>query len=246
MHRMFIVFNWKAHPLKKATILKLLKSVNRSARLFPKTSIIVAPSFVDIETVSRLAVSSVSVASQDVAAVSIGSYTGQVPSALLARHGVRYVIVGHSEGRRELRETDALIAKKCALAAEYNMTPIVCVGEWTRTSTHRAWLFVKKQLGSLKKSFLGSLIIAYEPVWAIGGNKTVDPDHVAAIATEIKRYMHRQSKTNMVKVLYGGSVSGKTIESLCARSVFDGFLIGSAGLVPAQIEKIIRATNHRA
>lgn len=242
---MLVVFNWKAHPLKKKTVLQLIASVNRGAKLFPKARIIVAPSFVDIESVGALVAPSVMLASQDVAVVSVGSHTGQVPSALLARHGVRYVIVGHSERRRELRETDALVAKKCALAAEYNITPIVCVGEWARTSTHRAWLFVKKQLGSLKKSFLGPLIIAYEPVWAIGGHKTVDPDHAAAIATEIKRYMHRQSKTNMVKVLYGGSVSGKTIESLCARSVFDGFLIGSAGLVPAQIEKIIRATNRR-
>lgn len=240
---MIIVFNWKAYSLTHARIQGLSQYIQRIASLYKNISFLVAPSFVDIERAKKNIGSSVSLCSQDVSSVQEGAYTGEVPASFLRRCGIEYSLIGHSERRKKFGDSDASVARKFAHALSHRITPIVCVGETTRTSSGRAWIVVQKQI----QSFIGnankkdSFMIAYEPVWAIGGGKAVSPAYVAEVAKSIKAYV--RTKGYQCNVLYGGSVACNNIQELCSAGIFDGFLIGSAGLVQKEVACIASVTS---
>ncbi len=202
--------------------------------------VVLFPPAVFLKTVIHEAGAKVKCGAQDVSAYQHGAYTGQISADMLKHLGAAYVIVGHSERRLYEHETDLLVAQKVARAFEQKLVPLVCVGETNRVSSEQAWRAVKKQLDAViplfKKFSKNKYVFAYEPVWAIGGHKEIDPARAVEMIARIKLYFRAQIGRVPV-VLYGGSVNGKSVRDLLHYDhLIDGFLIGSAS---TQVQTII-------
>jgi triosephosphate isomerase len=167
-----------------------------------------------------------------------GAYTGEISAALLENIGVEYVIIGHSERRAYYNETDDAINKKLHQAFRYNITPILCVGESLATreagTTNK---FVKEQLVAALKGLgseqVKSMVIAYEPIWAIGTGKTATAEMANETISHIRQVvkeLYGDESASVVRIQYGGSVKPANIEELLAQSDIDGALIGGASL----------------
>ncbi|HPW34474.1 MAG TPA: triose-phosphate isomerase [Candidatus Paceibacterota bacterium] len=239
-----LVFNWKMNPSTSAEAREIFALVVTHT----KNPLIVIPPFLYINELARVRSKKIALGAQDVWKEERGSFTGEIGPLMLKNMGVAYAIVGHSERRYIQNEGDELVAKKVFSSLNNKIIPILCVGEKTKMSVSKAWNFVKKQLDqdlSLIKNIKlknKDLIIAYEPVWAIGGNKTTDASHSASLIVLIKDHLKNRYKLS-IKVLYGGSVSCNNIESFTSYKEIDGFLVGSAGLDKSQLQCIINKIN---
>ncbi len=162
-----------------------------------------------------------------------GAYTGEVSPAMLKKLGVRYVIIGHSE-RRRLGEDDAMIAKKVSAATAAGLIVILCVGEPAgiyKKGNRATELFIRKQLRFLKNK--KNLIVAYEPIWAIGTGKNAHPEDAARVAQLIKSIIS-------VPVLYGGSTNSKNAKSFLEKKEISGLLVGGASLDAKEFLRMIK------
>jgi triosephosphate isomerase (TIM) len=182
---------------------------------------------------------------QDVHPSDSGAHTGDVSAPMLADLGCRYAEIGHSERRRDHGETDRLIAAKVRAALRWDLVPIVCVGERDAGSGPAAWRVVEAQLlgafGELDAASLDRVVVAYEPVWAIGeGATAADPRHVAALHIAIDRWLADRGATTR-RVLYGGSVDEATAGTLLACEGVAGLFVGRAALDPARFAAIAAA-----
>lgn len=210
----------------------------RLASAYDKSGVVVAPPFVFLESVG-LKLKKASLGAQDLFWEEAGPYTGEVSWDQLKRLKVRCAIVGHSE-RRRLGETDGAINKKIVVALKHGFKAILCVGErWAvrKKGVRSAKAFVASQL---KKDLAGvrrskELIVAYEPVWAIGTGKNDHPESASEMASFIK------SRVRGVRVLYGGSVNGRNARSFLKMPDIDGLLVGGASLRIGEFSDIIRA-----
>ncbi|MBT9553268.1 MAG: triose-phosphate isomerase [Hydrogenophaga sp.] len=184
--------------------------------------------------------------SQDVSAHEQGAYTGEVSVAMLKDFGCRYVIVGHSERRQHHGETDDIVAAKaqCALAA--GVTPIVCVGETlSQREAGETETVVKRQLAAVIHTVghcITEIVVAYEPVWAIGTGKTATPEMAQAVHAVLRAQLAAAStNAKRVHILYGGSMNAANAASLLAQPDIDGGLIGGASLKSADFLQIVAA-----
>jgi triosephosphate isomerase len=199
----------------------------------------------------RLAGTGWSWGGQDVHPEDAGAHTGDVSAPMLADLGCRFVECGHSERRRDYGEDDALIARKVAAIVRAGMTPILCVGEATQGSADDAAAFVAGQvradLALLSADAVGSVVIAYEPVWAIGvGAKPADPAHVEAVHAAIRGAASSMaSNPGELRVIYGGSVDPASAPSILARPGVDGLFVGRSALNPENFAAIVRAASPR-
>lgn len=189
-----------------------------------------------------LAGSTIGWGGQDIHADDRGAHTGDVSGPMLADLGCRYAEIGHSERRRDHGETDAVVAGKVRAALRWNLVPIVCLGERVRDSVPTAWQVIRRQLegafGSLPPTDLDRLVVAYEPVWAIGeGAAAADPEHVAAIHVAIRRWLAERGATTR-RVLYGGSVDEASAETLLGCEGVSGLFVGRAALDPQRFARI--------
>lgn len=237
-----IVANWKMNPetLREAVVL---------ARASDKKSVVICPPFPFVESVMRH-VRRAEVGAQDVFWEERGAYTGEVSSAMLKKLGARFVIVGHSERRRWLGETDEMINKKAKAALKAGLTVILCVGEPLSVRRHglaAAKRFVagqlKKDLNSLNSiSYIlnSRLIVAYEPIWAIGTGRPDKPSDTVEMSRFIKKFLHSKSYILNSKVLYGGSVNSKNVKSFLHYKEIDGALVGGASVNAREFKKITR------
>ncbi len=174
-----------------------------------------------------------------------GHYTGEISAAMLKTAGVKYVILGHSERRQYLKETDEQINQKVLAVLEAGLTPILCVGEpleVRRSGFTSAKAYVGEQLKtdlySIRLPGRNGIVIAYEPVWAIGTGRADKPQETFEMADFIRESMVR--KINSVKVVYGGSVNPKNAESFLSSPKIDGALVGGASLDPKEFLKIVK------
>ena len=179
---------------------------------------------------------------QDVHPDERGAHTGDVSAAMLADLGCRYVEIGHSERRRDHGETDAVVGAKVRTALRWDLTPVVCVGERDRGPSARAMTVVDGQLdaafSALTPDELDRLIVAYEPVWAIGeGALAADPDHVSAVHLEIDRWLAEHGASRR-RVLYGGSVDEGNAAALLGCDGVAGLFVGRAALDPRRFAAI--------
>ena len=179
---------------------------------------------------------------QDVHPDEAGAHTGDVSAAMLADLGCRYVEVGHSERRRDHREGDALIAAKVAATDRHGMTPLLCVGERTPGRVDAALGVVQRQLrgalGALDPDALGRIVIAYEPVWAIGVGAMAAPiEHIEAMQAGIHRWLATRDAPS-TPVLYGGSVDAKNAGPIANLDGVDGLFVGRAALDPKTFLRI--------
>lgn len=178
-----------------------------------------------------------------------GAYTGEISSAMLKSYGVDYVVIGHSERRAYFNETDETVNMKIMTAVKDNIAPIVCVGESLDTrEAGTTDIFVKKQV---EKAYLNvsaydakKTVIAYEPIWAIGTGRTATPEQANETIVGIRKVveeLYGPEVANCIRILYGGSVNAKNVDSLLAMSDIDGALVGGASLDPNSFLTLVRA-----
>ena len=182
---------------------------------------------------------------QDVHAEEDGAHTGDISARMLADLGCAYVEVGHSERRRDHHESDAMVAAKVAQAVRHGMTPVMCVGEPVRvdpTTAHRTVVAqVERGLAQIQPGTKPALVIAYEPVWAIGsGASSAEPAYIEAMHAHIRRSLVEGGRAADVRVIYGGSVDPGSAAAILARDGVDGLFVGRAALDPATFAAIAR------
>ena len=182
--------------------------------------------------------------SQDVSAHEQGAYTGEVSGAMLRDFGCRYAIVGHSERRQYHGETDAVVAQKAQRALSAGITPIVCVGETlAEREAGQTEAVVKRQLAAVihdNGHCISEIVVAYEPVWAIGTGQTATPEQAQQVHAVLRAQLQAATAhSDRIRLLYGGSMNAANAASLLAQSDIDGGLIGGASLKAADFLQII-------
>jgi triosephosphate isomerase len=242
--RSLVVGNWKLNGSRSANA-QLLAAVLQ-ARPFGCDAAVCVPFPYLPETAVTLAGSDLRWGAQDCSAHDSGAYTGEVSAAMLAEFGCRYAIVGHSERRALHGETDQLVADKARAALAHGITPIVCVGE-TREQ-HEAGqtdAVVKRQLSAVIHALAhcaGEIVVAYEPVWAIGTGLTATPEQAQAVHALLRAQLRAATaRADAMTLLYGGSVKPDNAAALFAQPDIDGGLIGGASLKAADFIAICRA-----
>ncbi len=237
-----IAGNWKMN-LNHFEAIALVQKVAFSLpdKYFDKVDVTVIPPFTDLRSVQTLVDGDklrLTYGGQDLSQHDSGAYTGDISGAFLAKLGCSYVVVGHSERRTHHNEDDALVAAKAAAALKHGLTPIVCIGEHleVREAGDHVSHNVEQLQGSLdglSADQIDSVVIAYEPVWAIGTGRVAgaaDAQEVcAAIRNELEALASAQVAEN-VRVLYGGSVNAKNIGEIIGQPDIDGALVGGASL----------------
>ena len=244
MRRKLVVGNWKMHGSHAANA-ELLAGV-LAARPFMADVAVCAPFPYLSEVAVTLAASGIAWGAQDCSAHEQGAYTGEVSAAMLAEFGCRYVIVGHSERRAWHAESDQLVADKAKAALARGVTPIVCVGETlAQREAGETEHVVKRQLSAVIHTLthcVGEIVVAYEPVWAIGTGRTATPEQAQQVHALLRALLAAASPhAGAMRLLYGGSVKPDNAATLFAQPDIDGGLIGGASLKATEFAAICRA-----
>ncbi len=243
MRRTLIAGNWKLHK----TIPEALQTANEIKRgLYDcnEADVLVCPVFTALSAVADvLAESNIQLGAQDLFWEDSGAYTGEVSGPLLKDAGCRFVIVGHSERRQYFGDTDEVVNKKLHAALRAGLTPILCVGESLEKREQKVTKeFLSKQLeGSvrgLSKDQVGEIVVAYEPIWAIGTGRTATPRIAGEAHRFIRQLFEEDYDAAGLRILYGGSVKPENARALIAEEDIDGFLIGGASLEADSFIKI--------
>jgi len=234
--------------MTQADALLLAKAVNKAEKKTTYATVVIAPPHIYLSIVGKAA-AEISLAAQTVSVHDGGAHTGEVTARQLKDLGVSYVIVGHSE-RRAAGVTDAEVQAKVTKVLAAGCTPIVCIGEQSRDEHGDFFSFVEGQLRSLAEGLsagqLKKVVIAYEPIWAIGTGKTATAEDVKEMQLFIESTLTKlydRPTARKVSLLYGGSVKPHNAAVLHAEGGMDGFLVGGASLKAADFSAIIAATN---
>ena len=244
MRRKLVAGNWKMHGNHSANA-ELLAAIS-SARPFGCDVAVCVPYPYLSETAVALAGTDIRWGAQDCSAHDQGAYTGEVSVAMLAEFGCRYAIVGHSERRQYHAESDLLVAEKAKIALAKGITPIVCVGETlAQREAGETEAVVKRQLSAVIHALghcAGEMVVAYEPVWAIGTGKVATPEQAQAVHALLRAQLKAATPhADGMKILYGGSMKPDNAVSLLSQPDIDGGLIGGAALKAADFVAICRA-----
>jgi triosephosphate isomerase (TIM) len=243
--RKLIAGNWKMNG-SLAGNEALLAALSQGLNAPPACDIAVcvpAPYFAQVQS---LKITAIDLGSQDVSAQASGAFTGELSTAMLKDFGARYAIVGHSERRQYHGETDVLVADKAKAALAAGITPIVCVGETlAEREAGRTEEVVKRQLAAVIHTnghCISEIVVAYEPVWAIGTGKTASPEEAQAVHAVLRAQLKAATdQSAKVKILYGGSMNAANAASLLTQLDIDGGLIGGASLKAEDFLSIIAA-----
>lgn len=246
----YLIANWKMNLGIKESVELSKKIKNEMKSSFAKASedkenisIVLCPSFTALSEVSKVIEKSpIKLGAQDIFWVNKGSFTGEVSAIELKEAGAEFVIVGHSERRHIIGETDEVIAKKVKLAADFRLRPILCVGEiLSERENEQAEKVVARQLELglqlLDSAQIGKILIAYEPVWAIGTGNACTPDDALSMLVLIKRVLQEKFGENNIPILYGGSTDDKNIASYIEVG-YSGALVGGSSLKPLTFLKM--------
>ncbi|MDA8293250.1 MAG: triose-phosphate isomerase [Actinomycetota bacterium] len=212
------------------------------------------PPFTDLRSVQTVLEADdvpVALGAQNCAVEDAGAFTGEVSAPMLAKLHVEYVIVGHSERRRLFGETDEVVAAKLRAVVRNGMTPICCVGETLEereagATTARLTAQVEAALGAFEGTGLPALVVAYEPLWAIGTGRAAsaqDAEEAAQVVRSVVARARGDDAAGQLRVQYGGSVTPENAAELLAPPDVDGLLVGGASLDPAQFVAIVRAAH---
>jgi triosephosphate isomerase len=246
--------NWKmnlTHPEAVALVQKLAWILADKKHDPTRTEVVVLPPFTDLRSVQTLVDGdhlSLRYGAQDVSEHDAGAYTGEISAAMLAKLGCSYVVVGHSERRQYHAESDRTVNAKARQAAGAEMTPIVCVGEGL--DVRKAGEQVPYTLAQVDGSLAGftpqqiaSLVVAYEPVWAIGTGEVATPDDAQEVCAAIRARLRETAGDEAAdgcRILYGGSVKASNIAGIMAQPDVDGALVGGASLQAEEFGGICR------
>ncbi|MBP6901323.1 MAG: triose-phosphate isomerase [Burkholderiaceae bacterium] len=244
MRRKLVAGNWKMHGSHPANA-QLLSGIVASRPFGCDVAVCVPFPYLS-ETAVALAGSDVRWGAQDCSAHEQGAYTGEVSAGMLAEFGCRYAIVGHSERRQYHGESDQLVADKAKAALAKGVTPIVCVGETlAQREAGETEAVVKRQLSAVIHTLghcVSEMVVAYEPVWAIGTGKVATPEQAQAVHALLRAQLKAATPhADGMKILYGGSMKPDNAATLLAQADIDGGLIGGASLKAADFVAICRA-----
>ncbi len=243
-----IVGNWKLNPGTVLEAKVLAQDIRKQVAKYLEATIVVAPPFIFIPEVAKVFAGKINLGAQDMHYEERGAVTGEIGAGMLASFGVSYVILGHSE-RRNLGETDLMVSKKVQSAFKRKLIPIVCIGERERDAQGQFYQVIVDQLKSLVMAFkpaeLTRIVIAYEPVWAIGTGATATAENIKEmqlfIVSTLTKLVDRKT-AEKVRLIYGGSVKGSNAKELYRNGGMSGFLLGGASLSATEFETIIKAT----
>ncbi|QCU78119.1 triose-phosphate isomerase [Citricoccus sp. SGAir0253] len=253
-----IAGNWKMNldHLQAVTLVqKLSWTLADADHDFERVEVAVFPPFTDLRSVQTLVAGDrlpLAYGAQDLSAEDEGAYTGDVSGRFLAKLGCRYAIVGHSERRTVHGEDDALLNRKLAAALRHGLTPVFCVGEGLEVRqsgghVEHTVAQLRAGLAGLSAEAVAGIVIAYEPVWAIGTGEVAGPreaqEMCAALRAEVAA-RYDEATARAVRLLYGGSVKSSNVASILRERDVDGVLVGGASLDEAEFASIVRFESH--
>ncbi len=213
--------------------------------------VLICPPFLGIPALCAIfAGKPISIGAQNMYWEEKGAFTGEISAPMLKKAGCSFVIIGHSERRHIFGETDQDVAQKVRAALDHGLKPVMCVGETLETreqgNTHKVISeMVKAGLSKVKAEEIPSIVVAYEPVWAIGTGKEARPDDAADVIGNIRKAvdgLFGQGASDNLRVLYGGSVKPGNIRSFMIKQEIDGVLVGGASLDPNEFFKLVEIT----
>jgi triosephosphate isomerase (TIM) len=245
MKKKLIAGNWKMNgdlAANAALLQQVSTGLSRDACLVA----VCVPAVYLQQVVSMTQATGIAVGAQDVSAHDAGAYTGETSAAMLRDLGVRYTIVGHSERRQYHGETDAVVAIKAQKSLAYGVTPIVCVGETLQErEAGKTQEVVKRQLAAVVHTnghCISEIVLAYEPVWAIGTGQTATPEQAQEVHAVLRaQLLAATPHADRIHILYGGSMNAGNAQQLLAQKDIDGGLVGGASLKAADFLTIITA-----
>ncbi|WP_159500849.1 triose-phosphate isomerase [Microbacterium sp. 18062] len=252
----FIAGNWKMnldHLQAVALVQKLHWTLRDAKHEFDSVEVGIFPPFTDLRTVQTLIDADkipFALGAQDVSVHDSGAYTGEISGAFLAKLDAAYVIIGHSERREYHTETDEVVAAKVAAALRHGLRPVICVGETAADLEEFGASAVP--VGQLQTALEGvasdaDIVVAYEPVWAIGSGQAATPEQAQEVAAKLRQVVAErlgEDAAARTRVLYGGSVKSSNIASFLREPDVDGALVGGASLVADEFAAIIRYQKH--
>ena len=251
MRKRLIAGNWKMNTTADEAV-KLAMEIKARLTGFDDAELLICPPFISLPLVHKVAERSViQLGAQNIHYEKFGAFTGEISGPMLLSVGCQYVIIGHSERRAMFGDTDEIISKKLKAALDVGLKPILCVGE--KLEDREAGLtekVIETQLdGGLNDSptdWMENIIIAYEPIWAIGTGRTATPKQAEAVHRFIRDKLSKEFGNSIAEettILYGGSVKPDNSDNLFAEKDIDGFLIGGASLNAESFEKIARSAS---
>ncbi len=230
-----VIGNWKMNIFTVKEAKKLVEGIKKGSLKARNTDVVVCPPFVYVSELKGLVSKKVMLGVQNIFEEAQGSYTGEVSAQHLSQFKVSHVIVGHSE-RRVRGETDASVSKKISRALENKLIPVFCIGESARDDHGEYLSFIKQQLSSglsgVSKMVIGDVVIAYEPVWAIGAKEAMNSHQVHEMSLYIQKCIKEMygAMAPMPKILYGGAVNTDNAREIVDRGYVDGLLVGRESL----------------
>ena len=258
MRKPLMAGNWKmnCNHLEAIALVQKL-SFSLSDKDFDAVEVAVLPPFVDLRSVQTLVDGDrlrIAYGGQDLSPHDSGAYTGDISGALLAKLGCTYVVVGHSERREHHNETDEVVRDKVLAAGRHGLVPILCVGEGLavrEAGGHVAHCTdqLDRALAAVPATVLRTLVIAYEPVWAIGTGKVATPQDAQEVCAALRGRLAELAPGDVadgIRVLYGGSVKSGNVGELMQQPDVDGALVGGASLDAEEFAKIVTYRTHAA
>jgi len=247
MRKPILAGNWKMCLLSQE-IATLIEDLRKGTEGVEGREILVCPAFPYLAQVARAVESTpIQIGGQDCSWELTGAFTGEVSPKMLKDVGCTHVILGHSERRHILGEKDSIINKKLLCAISVGLNPVLCVGETLdERQAGKTWTVVEAQLegglAGVTMDQCAGLVIAYEPVWAIGTGQTASPDQAQEVHGQIRSWVAKKfgpEFSGNIRILYGGSVNPKNVDALMAQPDVDGGLVGGASLKAADFSRIV-------
>jgi len=249
MRKVIIAGNWKMNKTPSEAI-QLVDEFKRLVVDVSGVDIVVCPPFVDLQDVCEAVNEhNIEVGAQNVFWEDSGAFTGEISALMLKYLGVKYVIIGHSERRQYFGETNETVNKRLRAALKHGLIPIVCVGEnLSQRESNKTFDVIKDHcegsLANLTLDEISRVVLAYEPVWAIGTGKTATPDQAQEVHAYIRQLLGRlfnEDVARTVRIQYGGSVTPENAATLMAKPDIDGALVGGASLKASSFAAIIKS-----
>jgi triosephosphate isomerase len=248
MRTPLVAGNWKMNGTR-ASVADLIRGISSEAAGLSGVELLVCPSFVFLGQVeAEISGGPIALGGQNLSAEAAGAYTGEISGPMLADAGCTYVLVGHSERRALMGESDGVVASKFAAAQEHNLTPVLCVGESLEERQSDSTLAVIRQQFAAVADLVGidafaNAVVAYEPVWAIGTGETATPEQAQEVHAALRAMAASRSAKIAagLRLLYGGSCNAANAAELFSMTDIDGGLIGGASLKQADFLAIARA-----
>jgi triosephosphate isomerase len=254
MSKKIIVGNWKMNPANLSQAKKIIAGIRKYANRSSKADVIICPPFVHLSSLSG-PTTKLKFGAQDLFSIDPSlagrAFTGQISAEMLSGLDVSHVILGHSE-KRALGETSEEVNKKIKIALKYGIRPIVCIGEKERHEDSSHFNFIKEQIKDtfkgIQKNYLSKIIVAYEPIWAIGSKAkreatTAESVEMAIFIKKVFSDLTNPKTASQIKILYGGSVNAANAGKFLEEGGVDGLLVGRESLEPDKFGEIIKIAN---